>query len=410
MSWLPNDFSAPSSIALPGTTHHLRPIHPDDTELDMVAVMGSRDRLWSLYGDAWGWPTADMTAKQDRADLQRHADEMAANESFNFALFDENESALLGCVYIDPPKFDGTDAEISWWVIDVLVDSDAEFALNHFIPRWIAAAWPFTAPNYTRATNDIRRAFDRAPALYDEIRPDYPGSLFDTLFARLPDKPSVIEVGPGTGQATRELLSRDARITAVELGPDLAQHLRDKFAPDRLNVITGDFETVGADRLPLDSFDAVVSATAYHWIDQDVRCTRPAELLKHGGLLAIIDLIQVESADDLGYFDQVQPIYERFGRASSTKAPTIDEAKPYMADELEESALFDSPTVHQVRWDQTYSTDEYRKLLLTYSGTQTLPEPDRSQMLDELTAVIDDHYDGVVTRPLLATITIGARR
>ena len=147
-TWLPGDFTAPSRVELPSTDHHLRPIHPDDTELDMVAVMGSRERLWSIYGEAWGWPTETMTAEADREDLARHADEMTRNESFNFALFDAEETALLGCVYIDPPERIGADAEISWWVIDDLVDSDVERALNTFMPAWIDQEWPLKSPRY----------------------------------------------------------------------------------------------------------------------------------------------------------------------------------------------------------------------------------------------------------------------
>lgn len=41
-TWLPATFKAPDRVELPGSPHHLRPIHPDDTDLDMVAVMGSR--------------------------------------------------------------------------------------------------------------------------------------------------------------------------------------------------------------------------------------------------------------------------------------------------------------------------------------------------------------------------------
>lgn len=148
--WLPVGFVAPTRVDLPGLAapHHLRPIHPDDTELDMVAVMGSRDRLWSIYGEAWGWPTATMTAAADREDLARHADEMISNESFNYALFDERETALLGCVYIDPPERVGADAEISWWVIDDLVGSKTEDALDRFVPTWIARIWPLSNPRY----------------------------------------------------------------------------------------------------------------------------------------------------------------------------------------------------------------------------------------------------------------------
>jgi hypothetical protein len=73
----------------------------------MVAVMRSRYRLWSIYGQAWGCPPVDITADADREDLARHAAEMTRNESFNYALFDEPETALLGCVYIDPPERGG---------------------------------------------------------------------------------------------------------------------------------------------------------------------------------------------------------------------------------------------------------------------------------------------------------------
>jgi len=128
--------------------HHLRPIRADDTELDMVAVMGSRERLWGIYGEAWGWPPATMTAEQDREDLQRHADEMETHESFNYALFDADETALLGCVYIDPTDKPGADADISWWVVDEYVGTDLEAALDDLVPRWIAEVWPLESPRY----------------------------------------------------------------------------------------------------------------------------------------------------------------------------------------------------------------------------------------------------------------------
>jgi RimJ/RimL family protein N-acetyltransferase len=146
--WLPADFRHPRRAEL-GTGEHLRPIRAQDTDLDMVAVMGSQERLFSIYGKAWGWPPATMTAEQDREDLQHHADEMETHESFNYALFDEAETRLLGCVYIDPPeKVGGADAEISWWVVDSCVGTAVEAALDDFVPRWIAEDWPLGHPRY----------------------------------------------------------------------------------------------------------------------------------------------------------------------------------------------------------------------------------------------------------------------
>jgi hypothetical protein len=146
-TWLPADFAHPTHVPV-AFGHHLRPIRAEDVDLDMVAVMGSRDRLWSIYGDAWGWPPATMTHEQDREDLARHAAEMVTHESFNYALFDTDETALLGCVYIDPPEKDGADAEISWWVVDECVGTDLEAALDDLVPRWIAEAWPLERPRY----------------------------------------------------------------------------------------------------------------------------------------------------------------------------------------------------------------------------------------------------------------------
>ncbi|MFT7834793.1 N-acetyltransferase [Saccharothrix sp. BKS2] len=145
MTWLPADFAHPTRVDL-DAEHHLRPIRESDVDIDHPAVMGSRERLWSLYGEAWGWPPATMTHEQDRVDLARHEREQDAHESFNYALFDADETALLGCVYIDPA--DDADALISWWVVDEHVGTDLERALDAFVPRWIAREWPFAEPRY----------------------------------------------------------------------------------------------------------------------------------------------------------------------------------------------------------------------------------------------------------------------
>jgi RimJ/RimL family protein N-acetyltransferase len=145
--WLPEDWDHPRRVELP-TGHHLRPIRAADVDLDMLAVMGSQERLWSIYGAAWGWPPVSMTREQDAADLQRHADEMETHESFNYALFDADETALVGCVYIDPTDKPGADADISWWVVDECVGTELEAALDELVPRWIGDEWPLERPRY----------------------------------------------------------------------------------------------------------------------------------------------------------------------------------------------------------------------------------------------------------------------
>jgi hypothetical protein len=150
MAWLRDGFIPPRRVEL-ATGHHLRPIRADDVDIDYPAVMGSRERLWARYGEAWGWPPATMTYAQDRDDLAHHEAEIAALETFNYAVLDAEETALFGCVYIDPPDARspaGTDAVASWWVVDEAVGGPLEAALAAFVPQWLATEWGFAAVHW----------------------------------------------------------------------------------------------------------------------------------------------------------------------------------------------------------------------------------------------------------------------
>jgi hypothetical protein len=147
MGWLPADFVHPVRVVV-ADGYHLRPLRLPILTLTTPLVMGSREHLWSIYGDAWGWPAATMTYQQDLEDLARHEAEIAAHESFNYALLDDAETALHGCVYIDPPERAGADAEISWWMVKEKLGTDLQHALDSLVPDWIAEAWPFGRPRY----------------------------------------------------------------------------------------------------------------------------------------------------------------------------------------------------------------------------------------------------------------------
>jgi hypothetical protein len=150
MTWLFEGFIAPARVDLP-TGHHMRPIRESDVDIDYPAVMGSRKRLWSKYGAAWGWPPQSMSYAADKEDLAHHEAEIAARETFNYAILDDHESRLLGCVYIDPADDrspPGTDAVSSWWVVDEAAGSELERTLEQFVPRWLAGTWGFKAVHY----------------------------------------------------------------------------------------------------------------------------------------------------------------------------------------------------------------------------------------------------------------------
>lgn len=147
VGWLPEDFEHPLLVPV-GAHHHLRPIRAADVGLDMPAVMGSQQRLRGIFGTVWGWPPSTITIEEDREDLLHHERKIAAHLSSNDALLDDDETELLGCVYIDPSEKVRADAEVSWWVRDEYLGTDVEGSLNRLVPKWLASSWPFTSVRY----------------------------------------------------------------------------------------------------------------------------------------------------------------------------------------------------------------------------------------------------------------------
>ena len=251
--------------------------------------------------------------------------------------------------------------------------------------------------------DDIRLTFNEVADVYDRVRPSYPEDLFDDLFSLLPARPDIVEVGPGTGQATKSLLARGASVLGVEIGPATAAKLRANHPSDRLRISVGDFEVL---ELGERRFDALFSATAYHWISPAAQTARPAALVRPAGVVAIVDAIQVAAPEDAGFFAAAQPIYERFGQGHrGPPAPERAGVDPALRAVLEGDARFHSVTVRRYDWDQTYAAADYRDLMRSYSSTQMMTDADRTGLLDAIESFVRSDFGGFVTRPLVVTLT-----
>jgi SAM-dependent methyltransferase len=258
----------------------------------------------------------------------------------------------------------------------------------------------------------LRATFDEAAELYERARPGYPAQLFEDLaeLAGLQPGARVLEIGCGTGQATVPLAERGYVVAAVELGAELAAVARRKLASyPAVSVFVAAFEDWA---LPSKPFDAVVVATAFHWLDPAIRVSKSADALRAGGALATISTHHVAGATwNQTFFDEVQACYERWDPATPpglrlTPASEI----PCETDELDQSDRFNPPEFRRYEWDQTYSTATYLEVLQTYSGHRLLPADSREGLLACIADLIDTRYRGTITKRYLTELRVARSR
>jgi SAM-dependent methyltransferase len=229
--------------------------------------------------------------------------------------------------------------------------------------------------------------------LYDAVRPRYPEALFAELMRRAGLRPEarLLEIAPGTGQATLPLAKRGYHITAVELGAQMVRLARDRLREySNVKIIHASFEEV---HLPARAFDLVYAATAFHWIAPDVKFTKPHMLLKRAGYLAIIHRNHVSDEQGDAFTAATQPIYARFERdaVARTYVPRRrDELRPELVDE----GLFTPVSFDTFPEVVRYSAEQYVSLLHTYSPTLAMEPGARMTFLSEIRRLIDKEFGG----------------
>jgi SAM-dependent methyltransferase len=253
----------------------------------------------------------------------------------------------------------------------------------------------------------LRGAFEEVPDLYDRARPSYPEKVFDDLvaLANLREGARLLEIGPGTGQATAPLAKRGFEVVGVELGAQLAEAARRRLARfENVDIVNANFETWETSGEP---FDAVFAFTAFHWIDPALRYERSAELLREGGALAILRTKHVLPAGGDCFWVDVPNDYAAIGE-DAEPPPHPDDVED-MSEEVQASGMFRPVEVRRHLWDVTYSADEYIDVLETYSGHRRLPPELRERLYARIKRRIEATPDRSVRKTYLGILHVAPR-
>lgn len=252
----------------------------------------------------------------------------------------------------------------------------------------------------------LRHTFGSVAEQYDRARPTYPAAVFDDLaeLAGLEPGSRVLEIGPGTGKATAELVRRGYSVTGIELSQDLAAIARRNVPSAEIEV--GEFESWeprGAD------FDAIVAFAAFHWIAPELRYAKSAQLLRPGGSLAAVHGSHVLPEDGDPFFVEVQGDYDAVVPHATNRPPPPPECAESWTAQFLASGVFTRVEERRVLQPLTYSADGFVALLGTFSDNLALPAEQRDELFRRVHARIAAQPSGAVTKHYLQTLTVGFR-
>ena len=255
-----------------------------------------------------------------------------------------------------------------------------------------------------------RRFFGSDPETYDAVRPGHAGEVYDILRERCEVRPGskVIEIDPGTGQATRRLLDLGAApLVAIEPDPLLADYLRAAFG-SRTEVRVTALEDAA---LESGEYDLAAAASSFHWVDEEVGLKKLRAALRPGGWIAIWWTSFGDETRPDPFRLALDPLFEDVPHGPSGPA----EGRPTFArdGELRLAALakagFEELRQDETRWTRTWDTEEIRGLYSTFSPLSVLEPDRRKELLDSVARIADTEFGGRVEKPLVTSLYTARR-
>lgn len=231
-------------------------------------------------------------------------------------------------------------------------------------------------------------AFEDLVDHYDAARPSYPPDLYDGL----PDlSGSVLELGAGTGIATRELVQRAGRLVSTDLGPKMLARLHER-SPSVPVVVSR------AEALPFAdaSFDVVCGAQMWHWVDVRTATPEVLRVLRAGGALAV--WWNEVAADGLPWWDAQQDRLE----AGNPKYSRGYRARDYGRELVPYFSWMEHRTAC---WERTLDWPTYERWLRSKSYVQALGDVE-AFVAAEHDSLLQHFPDGRIVEPFTVSLWI----
>jgi SAM-dependent methyltransferase len=235
-----------------------------------------------------------------------------------------------------------------------------------------------------------RLSFGSVADDYDRYRPPPPSQALDWLIP--PGATAIIDLAAGTGAVTRELVGRAARVVAVE--PDERMRAVLTARCPRAEVLAGRGEDI-----PLDdaSVDAVVIASAWHWLDPARAVPEITRVLRAGGALGVIWVTRDTRVPWVAEFNQLMREAREADRAPGGPAPGPRRREVSFPPGTPMSGVEE----HTVEYTLPMTKDDLFGLLGTYSGVITLDPGRRAEFSQRVSDFLDQQPWDEIDLPMI---------
>ncbi|MFF1838026.1 class I SAM-dependent methyltransferase [Streptomyces sp. NPDC058231] len=242
---------------------------------------------------------------------------------------------------------------------------------------------PFSAePHEARR---MAESFGADAQRYDQARPGYPDALVTRIVAGSPG-PDVLDVGCGTGIAARQFQAAGCAVLGVEPDARMADFARARGLPVEVAAFEA-WQPVGR------TFDAVVAAQSWHWVDPVAGAVKAAHVLRPGGRLAIFGHVYEPPAEVAEPFAaahrRAAPDSPLNGQPARRPLDLYQAAYAKVADRIRETEQFNEPAQWRFDWQQSYTRDQWLDLLTTTGGLTQLRPDQLAEILDAVGGAID---------------------